>query len=291
MLQLVKTIVPRPVRAPVRRAATFAYAKAARSWTARAFACDIHDALDWVLGRSDPLVPPRKLIQGIGGSLHIGERFVGHFRQIAGLRPDEAVLDVGCGIGRMALPLAEYLTTGRYEGFDIVRANAAWCRKAITPRCPHFRFRHADIFNREYNPRGRVRGEEYRFPYPDESFDFAYLTSVFTHLLPNEVAHYLTELGRVLRPGGRCFATAFLLNEESNRLLDAGRSRVTLEPPEGVYRVHSRVVPEACVALDEDWFESAAHAAGLRIERPAHYGLWCGRETWTDDQDIVILRK
>jgi ubiquinone/menaquinone biosynthesis C-methylase UbiE len=41
-------------------------------------------------------------------------------RQNCGLRPDEKILDVGCGIGRKTLPLTQYLTKGReYEGIDI----------------------------------------------------------------------------------------------------------------------------------------------------------------------------
>ena len=46
MLQVVKSVVPRAVRTPVRRAFDFAYAKATRSWTARSFVCAVHDACD-----------------------------------------------------------------------------------------------------------------------------------------------------------------------------------------------------------------------------------------------------
>ncbi len=44
-----------------------------------------------------------------------------------------------------------------------------------------------------------------------------FLTSVFTHMLPPEVRHYLSEIHRVLRPQGRCLMTFFLLNEDSGR--------------------------------------------------------------------------
>jgi SAM-dependent methyltransferase len=291
MLDLVKAVIPRSVRAPVRAALDFGYAKATRSWTSRSVLCDLRDAADWVLGRSDPLTPPRKLVFGIGGDLFVGDRFLGHFRELAGLRPDEAVLDVGSGVGRMALPLTRYLShAGRYDGFDIVPANVNWCRTAITPRFPHFRFRHADVFNREYNPRGRLAGDSFRFPYPDAHFDFAVVTSVFTHLLPGTVAHYLREIGRVLRPGGRCVATVYLLNDESERLLAAGKGEITLEPGDGECRVHSRAVPETCVALDEGWYADAVGAAGLTLDRPARYGLWCGREPGFDFQDVTVLR-
>ena len=83
-----------------------------------------------------------------------------------GLKPDERVLDAGCGIGRIAVPLTEYLDeSGGYEGFDIAPEGIAWCRENITPRYPNFRFQVADIYNKSYNPEGSQKADEYEFPY------------------------------------------------------------------------------------------------------------------------------
>jgi SAM-dependent methyltransferase len=246
---------------------------------------------DATTGRTSVRTPPVELVDGIGGGWAIGENFVRHFRDLCGLRPEESVLDVGCGVGRMAVPLTRYLSAaGRYEGFDIMRENVRWCRRAITPRWPNFCFEHADIYNREYNPTGPVRGHEYRFPYPDGTFDFAFLTSVFTHLMPPDAAHYLAELGRVLKPGGRCLATFFLLNGESNGLVDGGKGIIRLLPAGGGCRVARADVPEECVALDEGLVRNAVRAAGLSVES-VRYGTWCGREPGFEFQDVVVLRK
>jgi hypothetical protein len=43
-----------------------------------------------------------------------------------------------------------------------------------------------------------VRSLEYEFPYADASYDFAFLTSVFKNLLPDEVENYLSKIERVL---------------------------------------------------------------------------------------------
>ena len=101
-------------------------------------------------------------------------------------------MDVGCGIGRMAVPLINYLTeVGSYDGFDIIKPNINWCMNNITPRFPHFRFQHVDIYNKHYNNTGTLQANTFSFPYPDESFNFVLLTSVFTHMLPVDLRHYL----------------------------------------------------------------------------------------------------
>lgn len=157
-----------------------------------------------LLGRSDPLLPPTSLMF-VGGSRRdfrkLGEKWLATFVRIGGLKPSDNVLDVGCGVGRMAVALGGYLDPGaKYRGFDIVPEGIAWCRKAITPRYPQFEFQHADIYHEEYNRSGVLRASEFVFPYPDEAFEFVFLTSVFTHMLPADVKHYMAEIRRVLRP-------------------------------------------------------------------------------------------
>src|SRR5688500_3162291 len=98
-----------------------------------------------------------------------------------GLKPDEAVLDVGCGIGRNAVPLTRHLVGGTYDGFDIMPEAIEWCRKNITPRYPNFRFHLADVHSDRYHPGGRDSASEYRFPFEDGAFDLVFLISVFTH--------------------------------------------------------------------------------------------------------------
>lgn len=47
------------------------------------------------------------------------------------------------------------------------------------------------------------------------SFDFVFLTSVFTHLLPEDMNNYFSEVVRVLTHARRCLITYFLLTFES----------------------------------------------------------------------------
>jgi len=101
-----------------------------------------------------------------------------------GLRPDHAVIDVGCGSGRLAVQLARYAPL-RYLGVDVVPALLDYAR-AKTAR-PDFSFRHIDHI---------------ALPAADGSADFVVFFSVFTHLLHEESYVYLSEAKRVLKPDG-----------------------------------------------------------------------------------------
>ncbi|MDQ2688224.1 MAG: class I SAM-dependent methyltransferase, partial [Armatimonadota bacterium] len=49
----------------------------------------------------------------------IGKSTLRHLVEAGGLQSNESVLEIGCGYGRIALPLTHYLNaSGRYEGID-----------------------------------------------------------------------------------------------------------------------------------------------------------------------------
>jgi len=253
------------------------------------------DLLDALLGRRDPLTPPRGFIYtGPGDFRKEALRYVGLFRSLGGLQPHHRVLDVGSGIGRMAVPLLDYLDAqGSYEGFDIVQLGVDWCTRHLTARNARFRFVHADIHNSLYNDTGKIRGGEFRFPYPDASFDFVFLTSVFTHMLPEETAHYAREIGRVLRPGGTCFATYFLLDADTIRTLDAGGHPFAFPYERDRHRLMSEDADTANVAFDAELVAEMWRDAGMEI-RATHLGWWRNETTRAQAQayqDVVIARK
>ena len=252
------------------------------------------DGVDFILGRRDELTPPRRMIF-VGSRRNYkktGEEFLQYFVGLGDLTPKGKVLDVGCGIGRMAVPLAKYLDReGSYEGFDIVAKGIRWCRKNVSPIYPNFNFQLADIYNKTYNRKGRYKAFEYKFPYGNEYFDFVTLTSVFTHMLPQDMENYFGEISRVLKKGGRCLITFFLLNEESFQLIRSGKSELNFGYDFGKYRTMDPNVSEAAIGYDEAFVLGLYEKYGLRIKRPLHYGSWCGRSTFLSYQDIVVASK
>lgn len=251
------------------------------------------DIAERLAGRSDPLVPPRGLrYVGRGDFQRTGEDFLAHFVAIGGLQPSDRVLDVGCGVGRMAVPLTRYLgPQGSYDGFDIVPAAVRWCQSHVTPRFPAFRFQQVDVANRRYHPRGALEASTFRFPYEDGVFDFVLATSVFTHLAPNAASQYLSETSRVLRPGGRCFLTFFLLNDASLTAIEHDVAELRFVHGFGSARTLAPGNPDHAIAYPEDQVRAWMASAGLTIVEPVRYGDWSGRAPAVTHQDILVARR
>jgi SAM-dependent methyltransferase len=190
----------------------------------------------------------------------------------------------------MAYPLISYLSQeGKYTGMDVTADSIIWCQKNITSRYPNFQFLHADLYNKRYNPTGRYLAKDYTFPFEKESFDFIFLTSVFTHLLPDDATNYLREVARLLRPDGRALTTFFLLNEEQQKLATEGRNDIDFKYGSDPYRTRSETVPESAVAYDEIYLRQLVSQCGLEISGPIHYGTWSGRHDGLSYQDIVLV--
>jgi SAM-dependent methyltransferase len=273
-------------------------ARRAAQLSRRFVANELLDFADTVRLQRDPMVPRRNAFwTGNGDYIKAGDLFLSYFIELGGLRTHHRVLDVGSGQGRMARPLTGYLgPDGSYEGLEIVKAGVDWCRERITSRHPRFRFTHADVWNGRYNPRGRFQSREYRFPYPDADFDFAILTSVFTHLRPHEVEHYIRELARVMKPGGRVFGTWYLLDDFALQQAAAGKvvvggTAVRFPVADGPARYGWAENPEAIVGFDLEWVRQQWTAAGFEVPERPLFGDWNQRPDHLGFQDTLIVTR
>lgn len=241
--------------------------------------------------RGERHLPPWWL-RDVGGSdfKRTGEEFLRYFIELAHLPPQARVLEIGCGSGRMALPLTRYLQGGTYTGIDITPKSIAWCQQHISRRHPHFTFVHADLYNKRYNPDGKLQANAYSFPFDDQGFDFIFLTSVFTHLLPADTTHYLQEIARLLAPRGNALLTFFLLNERQAELAASGRNDIQFQYGEGAYRIRDVDIPESAVAYQEDYIVEQLAMQGLALQNPIYYGTWSGRPDGLSYQDILLVQ-
>ena len=162
------------------------------------------DLVEHLLGRRNPMVPARRhTFIGRGEFVQDGDAFLKTLIKLVDLSPDHEVLDIGSGQGRVALPLTRFLSlSGSYYGLEIVKSGVEWCNTVYRSH-NNFTFIHADVYNSFYNDAGQYQGSEYQFPFSDNKFDVIFLASVFTHMHPNDIAQYLREIARCLKPGGR----------------------------------------------------------------------------------------
>ncbi len=224
-----------------------------------------------ILGTRLSGMPPRRMRRGISplwfDYARSGRDQLEFFTELCGLKPADSVLDMGCGVGRIALPLTQYLSSeGRYEGFDIRDYMITWCQQNITARHPNFRFQAVPVAS-STRP-GEHQAATYRFPYPDESFDLACASALFTDLNADATENYISEARRVLRPGGVVVATFNLYNSQSLKLIPAGSIDRIWPYDYGAYRLADENTPETNVGYDECWVRPTYARLGLRIVEP-----------------------
>lgn len=212
------------------------------------------------------------------------EPFLPYLLELAGLQPQHTVLDVGCGAGAITEELAGFLT-GSYHGIEVQRDQV----ERLRAEYPKWTFHFADLANSTYNSSGQSTAAAYALPFEDGSVDTIILRSVFTHLLPDATVRYLQEIARVLRPGGRCLSTWFLLNRDGYQHVAAATATTPGSFPvdRGFYRIRSEDDPERAVAYDEAWVREQHRLARLEIVT-TRYGWWCRRDGLSR-QDIVVM--
>lgn len=227
-----------------------------------------------------------------------GEEWSMLLRSHGKLTPSSDVLEIGCGLGRIAFAIRYLVRQGTYTGFEIVRRKVDFLQAHFSRTHPNFSFEWADVSNTYYNPGGRLNPTQYRFPADDASKDLIYAASVFTHMTPEHAAHYLREAARVLRPGGRCVFSFFLLE----RYAPGAARPFNFGGPAFAFELHlpqwgegfayvNADNPEQMTAYRTSLIDRLAQEAGLGIADVTP-GLWSGTEpAAAPTQDLVVLTR
>jgi SAM-dependent methyltransferase len=198
----------------------------------------------------------------IGGGFELFGRIEVSLLRHFGLPQDGYLVDVGCGSGRLARPLAQWLK-GRYLGVDLVPALVAHARKLA--QRPDWRFEVIDHIG---------------IPETDGQADMVCFFSVLTHLMHEQSYWYLEEARRVLKPGGKVVFSFLEFAEPGH--LQVFRDTLQAEK--------SRMQVPMNVFIERNAIEVWARELGLEIE-----ALHGGPETLAPEgalgQSLCVLRK
>lgn len=250
------------------------------------------DIFNTVTGVRQKYEPPKgDIYTGSGDFVAQGVHQLELLKEHIHLRPEDSVLDIGSGIGRTAMALTGYMNiNGSYEGFDVVEKGVRWCNRKIKKDFPNFNFIYVPLKNDLYNNRKR-EAQNFKFPYEDNSFDKVFLFSVFTHMSVKEIAHYLCEIKRVLKPGGLCLSTFFIYSSQNEEMI-ASHSDFAFSVKQGNYRLMSNEVKSANMALKDELLDELIMKSKLEKIKTIE-GFWkqsIVKNHFNYFQDIVILK-
>ncbi|MBI5716047.1 MAG: class I SAM-dependent methyltransferase [Chloroflexi bacterium] len=135
------------------------------------------------LKRTYPLV--QAMHKAVGGDFRAIGLLEYYLLAHHGLKPNDYLIDVGCGSGRLSHVLAP-IHKGRYMGTDVVPDLVDYARRTV--HRPDWSFK-------------AVKGLS--IPEQDAQADMICFFSVFTHLLHEQSYLYLQDARRALKVGGR----------------------------------------------------------------------------------------
>jgi ubiquinone/menaquinone biosynthesis C-methylase UbiE len=125
-----------------------------------------------------------------------------------GLKPRDTLVDLGCGVGRLAVKIIPMLAGGRYIGIDISDTMLQRADKRIREDIPeppcHIEW------VKQITPQFRIE---------DKSVDMICAFSVFTHMEHEDTYKYLKEALRIVRPGGRFIFSCTDLRSKMGRAM------------------------------------------------------------------------
>lgn len=254
------------------------------------------DTFDKITGKTHKYVPPRgKIFTGSPSNaqdfLKQGELQLELLKNEIKLKPSDIVLDIGCGIGRTAIALSGYITSGSYHGFDVVEKGIDWCKKGIGNDFKNFHFNYIPLKNDLYNT-SLQKAEEFIFPYREDYFDKIFTFSVFTHMGIDEIQNYLSQIERVIKKNAVCFSTFFLYDESDEKLI-ADNPQFSFPFKREGYRLMDLNVEAGNIALEKNKLHLMMKKANLEIVNIID-GFWKDEikdPNKREYQDCVIFKK
>jgi SAM-dependent methyltransferase len=178
-----------------------------------------------------------------------------NFLKSVGLKPDNYLLDIGCGVLRGGIPIIQYLDAGHYYGID-VRPDAIM---------EAFRLlREAGLESKQPKLLAISHLKEVSF---DLSFDFIWAFSSLIHMSDEILDECLECVSRHLKPTGCLYANVHLGEDPDSKWLDF-----------------------PLIFRPLDFYEEMAERRGLRIEYAGSLRT-LGHVSGSPNQDLMAMLK
>jgi SAM-dependent methyltransferase len=141
------------------------------------------------------------------------------------IRPNQSILDMGSGNGRLPMGICHHeVPVVSYIGVEIIKECVQFCNHAFAQR-PEYRFFHSDVSNKRYWLGGKTDPEKYKLPFVDSNFDLIVCMSFFSHTGTLKVAqHYLSECMRVLKKDGMMLSTWYFTDTYNSAVYDTKKT-------------------------------------------------------------------
>ena len=194
--------------------------------------------------------------------------------QMEGLQPSHTLVDLGCGVGRLAVHVIPALVGGSYIGIDISetmlkRAKARIGRAVPNPPCQV-------TWLKQTTP---------EFNLPENSVDMMCAISVFTHMEPEDAYRYLTGALRVVKPGGRFIFSCTLLTTSIGKQIFLNSAKLDLKHRwKYVRNITTSLDYMVEIARLAGWTVVRCHLPDVPDIGPAQNG-----EMYSFDQALVVL--
>jgi SAM-dependent methyltransferase len=164
------------------------------------------------------------------------------------------VFDFGCGCGRVARQLLQQkVVPEKYVGIDLNKKAIDWCVENLSPINEKFSFRHHNIYNAGLNPSSI--SQVLPFYIRDKQFSLVNATSVFTHVIEENVEFYLNEISNILDRDGIFRSTWFLFNKKFFPFMQEYQNALYINLTD----------PTNAVVFDSDWLRAKMKEANLSI--------------------------
>lgn len=142
----------------------------------------------------------------IGGMWDTIGRWQFDYMKAEGLKPDDKLVDIGCGSLRGGVHFLEYLDAFNYFGFDL---NFELIKFGLEKEVSE------TTKDKKINPNSFHAHDRFLFPEAWKNFDAAISVSLFTHLNYNSMKQCLLRTKNILRPGAIYHTTIFTAEKDN----------------------------------------------------------------------------